>query len=78
MEKYDIDFGEAKTLGGDDNFVRIMTIHKSKGLEFPIVFLANCSKKPNMMDASKNILLHSKMGLGPEYIDYQRKIKYPT
>ena len=72
------DLSAAKIIGENENVVRIMSIHKSKGLEFPIVFLANSSKKPNMMDASKNILLHSKMGLGPEYIDYQRKIKFPT
>ncbi|MBR3697449.1 MAG: helicase-exonuclease AddAB subunit AddA [Clostridia bacterium] len=72
------DMSAAKIIGENENVVRIMSIHKSKGLEFPIVFLANSSKKANFMDLSDNILLHQNLGLGPEYINYERRIKYST
>ena len=72
------DLSAAKIIGENEDVVRIMSIHKSKGLEFPVVILANAGKKSNLMDASKNILLHSELGFGPEYIDYRRRIKYTT
>ena len=72
------DMSAAKIIGENENVVRIMSIHKSKGLEFPVVFLANTSKKANMMDLSDNILLHQEIGLGPEYINYERRIRYST
>lgn len=72
------DMSAAKIIGENENVVRIMSIHKSKGLEFPLVFLANSSKKANLMDLSENILLHQEIGLGPEYINYDRRIKYST
>ena len=72
------DISSAKIIGENENVVRIMSIHKSKGLEFPIVFLSNTSKKINMKDVTANILLHQKLGLGPEYINYDKKIEYST
>ena len=72
------DLSAAKIIGENENVVRIMSIHKSKGLEFPIVILANCGKKPNLKDTTKSIILHSDLGFGPDYIDYQRKIKFTT
>ncbi len=72
------DMSSAKIIGENEDVVRIMSIHKSKGLEFPIVFLSSTSKKFNMQDLNQNILLHQKVGLGPEYINYNRKIQYPT
>ena len=60
------------------NAVRIISIHKSKGLEFPVVFLANTSKQFNNMDAQKPLVMHSKLGFGPKRTDNDRKIEYTT
>ncbi|MGE5627307.1 MAG: 3'-5' exonuclease, partial [Solirubrobacterales bacterium] len=72
------DMGSAKILGENENVVRIMSIHKSKGLEFPVVFLCGTGKKFNMMDANQSILFHQELGYGPDYVDYDRRISYPT
>jgi len=72
------DMSSAKTIGENENVVRIMSIHKSKGLEFPVVFLSATSKKFNFQDLNESILLHQKLGIGPEYINYNRRIEYPT
>ncbi|PHV71570.1 helicase-exonuclease AddAB subunit AddA [Sporanaerobium hydrogeniformans] len=69
---------EAKLIGDQDNLVRIMSIHKSKGLEFSVVFLAHTDKKFNNSDIRQNILLHSEQGLGPDYVDIEEHIKYST
>ena len=58
--------------------VRIMSIHKSKGLEFPYVFLADTSRRFNKQDISKTVLVHSELGLGAKYTDIQRGVEYPT
>ncbi len=55
-----------------------MSIHKSKGLEFPVVFLSNTSKQFNLMDLNNNLLLHQDIGIGVKYIDYDRQIEYDT
>ena len=55
------DLGSAKLIGENDDVIRIMSIHKSKGLEFPVVFLANTGKQFNLMDLNKNILLHQEL-----------------
>lgn len=78
LNKYEIDFGEAATLGEQDNTVRIMSIHKSKGLEFPIVFAAGLSKQFNTQDIRNSIVIHSEYGVGPEYIDSTNRTKVPT
>lgn len=78
LHKYEIDFGEASTSGEQDNTVRIMSIHKSKGLEFPIVFVAGMSKQFNTQDLRSSIVLHSDMGVGPECIDTKMRTKVPT
>ena len=72
------DLSSAKIIGENEDVVRIMSIHKSKGLEFPVVFLSSTSKQMNMQDLNKNILLHQKIGIGPEYINYDRRIEYST
>ena len=72
------DMGAAKIIGENDDVVRIMSIHKSKGLEFPVVFLSNASKQFNEMDLKQDILLHQQMGIGVKYIDYDKQIKYDT
>lgn len=72
------DMGSAKTLGEKDDVVRIMSIHKSKGLEFPVVFVCGAGKGFNLTDASKGILLHHELGIGPDFIDHKRRLWYPT
>lgn len=78
LKKTDGDMSNAKLIGEKDNVIRIMSIHKSKGLEFPIVFLSATGKKFNLRDLNDNILLHQDLGLGPKYINYERKIEYNT
>lgn len=78
LKKYEIDFGEAATVGEQDNTVRIMSIHKSKGLEFPVVFVAGLSKQFNTQDIRSSIVLHSEYGVGPEYVDSEKRTKAPT
>ncbi|MBE5934180.1 MAG: helicase-exonuclease AddAB subunit AddA [Lachnospiraceae bacterium] len=78
MVKFDIDFGEASALGTDDNYVRVMTIHKSKGLEFPVVFVAGMGTKFNMQDTRDKIIIHPDMGVAPDYVDSKLRIKCPT
>jgi len=72
------DMGSAKTLGENENVVRIMSIHKSKGLEFPVVILSGMGKNFNLMDINKSILFHHELGYGPDFVDSIRRISYPT
>ncbi|HHV60511.1 MAG TPA: helicase-exonuclease AddAB subunit AddA [Clostridiaceae bacterium] len=72
------DMGSAKILGENENVVRIMSIHKSKGLEFPVVFVSGCGKQFNMQDTAKSILVHQELGFGPDFIDPEKRIAYPT
>lgn len=72
------DLGAAKIISESENVVRIMSIHKSKGLEFPVVFLSSTGKQFNLIDLNKSILLHQEMGIGVKYIDYEKQIQYDT
>ena len=72
------DLGAAKLIGENDDVIRIMSIHKSKGLEFPVVFLSATGKQFNLMDLNQNILLHQELGIGVKYIDYERQVQYDT
>lgn len=72
------DMGSAKIIGENDNVIRIMSIHKSKGLEFPVVFLSSTGKQFNLMDLNQDILLHQDLGIGVKYIDYEKQIQYDT
>lgn len=72
------DTDSAKLIGENENVIRIMSIHKSKGLEFPVVFLCGTGKKFNLQDLNDNILLHQDIGFGPKYIDCIRRIEYNT
>ena len=62
----------------DGNSVQIKTIHKSKGLEFPIVFLAGMGGQINLADAKEPMLFHPKLGAGPRGFDPNRRLRYPT
>ena len=72
------DLSSAKLIGENENVIRIMSIHKSKGLEFPVVFLCGTGKGFNMRDLNEDILLHQDMGIGPKLIDFERRIEYDT
>jgi len=78
IQKYNIDYGEAGILGENANVVRIMTIHKSKGLEFPICILAGTSKKMNKKDASASVLTDVDMGIAVDYVNPDIRIKQKT
>ena len=72
------DLSAAKVIGENDNVVRIMSIHKSKGLEFPVVFLSGTGKQFNKQDLNDSILIHQDLGFGPKFIDSVNRIEYPT
>ncbi|MBR4753607.1 MAG: UvrD-helicase domain-containing protein, partial [Lachnospiraceae bacterium] len=76
MKKYEIEFPEPESTAEYEDKVRIMTIHKSKGLEVPVVFLCGTSKQFNRADKSAPVVLHSDMGAGIDYIDPDRRVKY--
>jgi len=78
MEKYDVDYGEAGTLDERADVVRIMSIHKSKGLEFPICFVSGLSKKFNMQDTAKPLIADIDMGIGTDFIDPEARIRNKT
>ena len=71
-------FGKAKTVTANENVVRIMSIHKSKGLEFPIVFVSQIHKKFNEQDEKGNYLVHKKYGVAVKYIDPVLRLKQKT
>ena len=64
LKKRDTDLSVARTLGASENVVRIMSIHRSKGLEFPVVIVADMAKKFNLRDATGTFLLHKELGIG--------------
>ncbi len=73
------DRGQELSAAGDaDSAVQIMTIHKSKGLEFPVVFLADTARRFNRRDRQETVLVHPVLGLGPKLVDLKRRVKYPT
>ncbi len=78
LRKYDIDFGEANVLDENDDTVRIMTIHKSKGLEFPVCFVAGIHKKYNLMDVRAAIIPDIDLGIGMEYVDPKLRVRRMT
>lgn len=75
IRKYEVDFGEVNIFGETANTVRIMSIHKSKGLEFPVVYLAGMGKQFNFMDANGSVVLHSRLGIGSDVIDPVKRTK---
>ena len=78
LKKYEMDFGEAQESGKQENRVRIMSIHKSKGLEFPIVFVAGTGKQFNTQDLKGSIVIHPKNGVGIDVVDLEMRTKAPT
>ncbi|MDO4621904.1 MAG: helicase-exonuclease AddAB subunit AddA [Eubacteriales bacterium] len=78
LEKYEVDYGEVNLFGEEENIVRIMTIHKSKGLEFPVVFAAGLGKQFNKMDQRNATAMHAALGIGIEKIDLERRTRKST
>ena len=78
LQKSNVDFGEASVNGENTDAVRIMTIHKSKGLEFPVVFTAGMGKQFNLMDARKSTIIDGDYGVGCDFVDLGLRVKQPT
>ncbi len=78
IQEQEVDFGEANILDENADVVRIMTIHKSKGLEFPICFVCGLSKQFNQMDMRQSILMDVELGVGVDYIDPKIRVKRKT
>lgn len=78
LQKYDVDYGEADLISENEDVVRIMSIHKSKGLEFPIVFVAGMGKNFNKQDTRSRMVLHPEYGLGLDCMDGEQRTKANT
>lgn len=78
MRESGSDLGTARALGEQEDVVRVMSIHKSKGLEFPVVFVAGAGKQFNLMDLNGSFLIHKELGFGPKYVDTALRAVYPT
>lgn len=78
LEKYDVDYGEADTLDENADVVRIMSIHKSKGLEFPVTFVAGLAKRFNMQDVNQSLIVDMDLGLACDYVNPQKRIRNKT
>ncbi len=78
LEKYDVDYGEAELLDENADVVRIMSIHRSKGLEFPVTFVCGLSKRFNMQDANQSLILDMDFGLATDYVDPGKRVRNKT
>lgn len=78
LQKYDVDFGEASLVDEEADVVRLMSIHKSKGLEFPIVFVAGMEKRFNMQDAKGSVVIHPELGIALDAVHLEQRTKTPT
>ena len=78
MRAMDTDLAAARTLGESEDVVRIMTIHGSKGLEFPLVFVANLGGQFNLRDSREKVLMHRELGLGPYAVNAELAVRYAT
>ena len=72
------DLGAARALGESENVVRIISIHRSKGLEFPVVFAAGLARNFNRRDLNGAFLKHKKLGFGPRMLESETRVTYPT
>ncbi|MBQ7581293.1 MAG: UvrD-helicase domain-containing protein, partial [Lachnospiraceae bacterium] len=78
LKKNEIDYGEAGLAGENENVVRLMSIHKSKGLEFPVVFLSGMHKNLNFRDAYDSLVQDADLGIGIALIDSERRTRQAT
>ncbi len=77
LHEYKVDEGEASALSENEDLVRITTIHKSKGMEYPVVFVAGTGRSFNLQDAKASMLLHQNMGIACDLIDAEKRTKTP-
>ncbi|MCC6094249.1 MAG: UvrD-helicase domain-containing protein [Eubacterium sp.] len=78
MKKYEVDYGEVNLFSEAENTVRIMSIHKSKGLEFPVVFVSSLGSQFNLKDVQSRVVLHAGLGIGMEEVDLARNTKHTS
>ena len=78
LQKYDVDYGEAGIYDEKTNAVRLMSIHKSKGLEFPVVIVAGMGKQFNTQDVRASVVIHPELGIGIDAVDVERRTKCPS
>ncbi len=78
LEERNEDMAKARVLSEKEDVVRLMSIHKSKGLEFKVVFVMGLGKKFNLNEIKQDILCDKELGLGPKIVDLEKRIKYPT
>lgn len=78
LQKYEVDYGEANINDEQADAVRMLSIHKSKGLEFPIVFVVGMSKRFNRQDAGGSMVIHPTLGIGIDQVDLEMRTKTPT
>jgi len=78
VKKKETDLTSAVIAGDESNAVKLMTVHKSKGLEFPVVFLAGATKKFNREDLKGRLFLHKDLGFGLDYINYEKSFFAPS
>lgn len=78
LQKYDIELTDSSGTGGNGDSVRIMSIHKSKGLEFPVVIMAGLNKQINKTDARNKLVIDRELGIGTDYVNLTRQTKTPT
>ena len=78
VEKYDIDYGEASLQDENADTVRIMSIHRSKGLEFPVCFVSGLGKRFNMQDIAKPVIVDMDLGIGLDYVDSVLRMRRGT
>ncbi|MGC7872033.1 helicase-exonuclease AddAB subunit AddA [Desulfosporosinus sp. SYSU MS00001] len=72
------DMGNARALGENENVVRLITVHASKGLEFPVVFVVGLGRSFNSRSLKGKMLLHAQLGLGMPIIDVENNVRYPS
>lgn len=78
LKKYDTDYGEAPSVSENDDTVLITTIHKSKGLEYPVVFVAETGKKFNQQDLKGSLVMNGSCGIACDYFDVENRLRYPS
>ncbi|MBQ1424073.1 MAG: helicase-exonuclease AddAB subunit AddA, partial [Lachnospiraceae bacterium] len=78
LSKYEVDFGTASVASENADVVRIISIHKSKGLEYPIVFVSGLGKSFNRQDINASLLVDERMGIASDYVDYVGRTRTPT
>lgn len=78
MKKYNLDYGQAQQAGNETDAVRIVTMHKSKGLEFPVCFVIGTGRDFNLTDTRDKLVFDKDYGAGFDLIDFEQRVKAPT